>query len=75
MAREIDRFFSRYSFSSREMEIIRLLIQGKSKQEIEDELFISPHTVKNHIYNIYQKLGIKNRLEIIKLLHESKIIV
>jgi len=32
--------------------------------EIERDLFISPHTVRNHIYNIYQKLGVGSRLQL-----------
>jgi DNA-binding CsgD family transcriptional regulator len=69
---DIEGFFSKFSFSLREQEIIKLLLEGKSKQEIEEELFISPHTVKNNIYNIYQKIGVKNRLQIIKLIRKKK---
>jgi len=69
---DIEGFFSKFSFSIREKEIIKLLLEGKSKQEIEEELFISPHTVKNNIYNIYQKLEVKNRLQIIKLIQKKK---
>jgi two-component system sensor histidine kinase ChiS len=68
---DIEGFFSKFSFSNREQEIIKLLLEGKSKQEIEEELFISPHTVKNNIYNIYQRLGVKNRLQIIKLIRKK----
>jgi len=50
-----------HAVSQREEEILKLLLQGKSHKDIEEELFISYHTVKNHIYNIYQKLGVKNR--------------
>ena len=64
-------FFSRYSLSQREQEVIQLMIQGKSNKDIESELFISLHTVKNHIYNIYQKLGVKNRLQVVSLIRES----
>jgi len=64
-------FFSRYNLSQREQEVIRLMIQGKSNKDIESELFISLHTVKNHIYNIYQKLGVKNRLQVVSLIRES----
>ncbi len=53
----------------RELEIIQLIIAGKSNAEIEGILFISPHTVKNHIYNIYKKMKIKNRYELISLYH------
>jgi DNA-binding CsgD family transcriptional regulator len=52
-------------FTKRETEIHRLLIQGFSNKELSDKLFISPHTVKKHLKNIYKKLGVKNRLQII----------
>lgn len=68
----IDQFFDHYAFTNREKEIIQLMIEGKNKKEIEDRLFISAHTVKNNIYAIYQKLNLKNRLDIIDLLRRFK---
>jgi DNA-binding CsgD family transcriptional regulator len=59
-----------HGISKREQEIIRLVLQGKSNAEIEKELFISVHTVKNHIYNIYQKLHVKNRFQLIRLFRD-----
>ena len=61
----LDAFFKENRISKREQEIIRLLLDGKSNKQIEETLFISYHTVKNHLYNIYQKLGIKNRYELV----------
>ena len=58
-------FCSRYDISKREQEIIELVIRGKSNQQIEGILFISLRTVKNHLYNIYQKAGIKSRLQLL----------
>ena len=52
-------------FTKREIEIHQLLIQGFSNKELSDKLFISLHTVKKHLKNIYKKLGVKNRLQII----------
>ncbi|MCP4150829.1 MAG: histidine kinase [bacterium] len=69
---DADAFFKGYAFTEREMEIIKMLLKGKSKKEIEEELFISPHTVKNNIYSIYRKLGVKNRLDIITLFPNLK---
>ena len=40
-------------------------MQGKTNKEIEDDLFISIKTVKAHLYNVYKKMGVKNRLELI----------
>ncbi len=54
------------NISKREKEIIALILEGKSNKEIEEKLFISAHTVKNHIYHIYQKLGINSRYQLIK---------
>jgi len=68
---EIENILSPYNISAREKEIIRLIIRGKSNKDIEDALYISIKTVKSHIYNIYQKLGVKNRLELIHLIQKS----
>lgn len=65
---DLEEFLSKYEISRREQEIIHLMLKGKSNKEIMDELFISLYTVKNHIYNIYQKLGVKNRLQINNLI-------
>ncbi|MCK5221877.1 MAG: hypothetical protein KAR14_09885, partial [Candidatus Aminicenantes bacterium] len=54
--------------TEREKEIIILILNGKSNKEIEDELFISLGTVKNHLYNIYKKLKVKSRTQLITLL-------
>jgi DNA-binding CsgD family transcriptional regulator len=67
----LDTIFSEHKISEREKEIIHLLLKGKSNREIEDELFISVHTVRNHIYKIYQKLGVKNRVELVNFIHNS----
>ncbi len=64
----LETFFSTYNISSREREIIDLLLKGKSNKEIEDKLFISINTVRNHIYNIYRKLGIRNRVELVNFI-------
>lgn len=56
---------SMYGLTVRELEIVREVIGGKNNKEIGEQLFISPNTVKNHIYNIYKKIGIKNRYELI----------
>ncbi len=47
--------------SKREIEILHLLMAGKTNQIIADEMFISPLTVKNHVQNIMKKLQVKSR--------------
>ena len=49
--------------SDREIEVLRLLAEGKGNAEIADKLFISPKTVKNHIASILVKLQIENRIQ------------
>lgn len=57
--------------TSREREVFELLIQNKTSRQIADELFISEKTVRNHISNVMQKLGVKGRamavIELIKM--------
>jgi DNA-binding CsgD family transcriptional regulator len=62
-----DLFLREFQVSSREGEILSLLLKGKSNKQIEAELFISPHTVRNHVHNIYKKLGVSNRLQLLNL--------
>ncbi|HWQ74027.1 MAG TPA: LuxR C-terminal-related transcriptional regulator [Syntrophomonas sp.] len=51
--------------TKREKEILELLCSGASNQNIADRLYISLPTVKNHVHNIYGKLGINNRAQAI----------
>ena len=43
-------------------EIIQNILDGKNNQQICDELYLSFHTVKNHIYTIYKKMDVKSRI-------------
>jgi LuxR family transcriptional regulator of csgAB operon len=49
--------------SGREIEILGLVAQGAMNTEIAQTLYISRHTVKSHLYNIYKKIKVTNRLE------------
>ncbi len=60
--------YKKYGISEREGEIIALLIEGLSNQQIAKQLYISPNTVKTHIKNIYTKVGVNNRLQLFSLL-------
>jgi DNA-binding CsgD family transcriptional regulator len=61
-------FFKQYSITSRESEIILMLLSGRKNKDIGKELFISYHTVKNHIHKIYQKLDVRNRLQMYNII-------
>jgi len=58
-----------FGISRRECEVLEMVIAGKSHREIEDTLFISGRTIKNHLYNSYKKLGVKNRVQLLNLFH------
>ena len=47
--------------TNREREVFELLVQDKTTKEIAKQLFISEKTVRNHISNVMQKLGVKGR--------------
>jgi LuxR family maltose regulon positive regulatory protein len=49
--------------SERELEVLQLLAEGLTNQELASRLFLSPHTVKAHTRNIYGKLGVRSRTQ------------
>lgn len=56
----------RLGISKREYEILVLVAQGATNQEIADQLFISLNTVKTHLSNLYQKLDVSRRTQAIE---------
>ncbi len=50
------------TLTNREIQILLLITDGRSNQEIASALYISNHTVKTHIYNLYKKIGVKSRM-------------
>ena len=49
----------------RELEVVRLVVKGTKNKEIAEKLFISEGTIKIHLHNIYEKLNVKGRVELI----------
>jgi DNA-binding CsgD family transcriptional regulator len=58
-----------YNLTGRETEIIEMLVRGMTNQELADSLFISKKTVENHLYSIYQKMDVKNRMHLLQILN------
>ena len=54
----------RSPLSQREREIVGLVAQGFKNKEMAEKMFISEQTVKNHLHNIFDKLGVSDRLEL-----------
>lgn len=59
-----------YQLSPRESEILTYLAKGRNAAYIQEELIISPHTVKSHIYNIYRKLDIHSQQKLMDFVED-----
>jgi DNA-binding CsgD family transcriptional regulator len=59
---------TRYRLSDREIEVVGLVAQGLANKEIGSKLYLSEHTIKDHIKNIMRKMGATSRSEIIYIL-------
>lgn len=62
------RFVEKHEISKRESEVVRLICQGNSNQEISDALFISLQTVKDHTHRIFVKTGVRNRVQLTNMI-------
>jgi two-component system, NarL family, nitrate/nitrite response regulator NarL len=51
--------------SKRECEVVQCLVQGLTNREIADHMGLSPHTVKNYLFRVFDKLGVSNRTELL----------
>jgi NarL family two-component system response regulator LiaR len=60
--------------TERERDVLRCLVKGLNNNEIADKLVISLGTVKYHVSNIFQKLGVDSRVEAVKLAIEQKLV-
>jgi DNA-binding CsgD family transcriptional regulator len=63
-----DEFIRYFNISPREKEIIDRLMEGSAYKQIGDILFISPRTVESHVYRIFKKCGVSNKIELINLI-------
>lgn len=52
---------NKYEFTGRELEVLKLIAEGKTNEEISEQLFLSVRTVEKHITNIYSKLGVTGK--------------
>jgi len=62
------------SLTAREREVIRMIAAGLRNRDIGERLSISENTVKVHLHNIYEKLGVEGRMELLLLAQELKIV-
>ncbi len=60
--------------TEREMEVLKLMVDGLSNAEIADQMVVSVSTVKYHIRNILAKLGVENRVSAVKIAIQNKLV-
>ncbi len=63
-----------FTLTRKELEVLKLIAEGLRNQEIADKLFNSEETIKKHIYHMFQKLAVKNRLSLVSKAKEEGII-
>jgi DNA-binding CsgD family transcriptional regulator len=55
-----------YDLSPREEEVVKLVVGGQTTKQISDRLFIAEHTVQRHLSNIFEKVGVRSRRDLVK---------
>lgn len=64
---EKEKDLEKIKLTEREKDILKLIVDGLEYRAIADKLFISPHTVRTHFSNIYEKLHVCNKAQVIKM--------
>jgi DNA-binding CsgD family transcriptional regulator len=70
-AARIESFCSTHNLSPREIEVVQLLIEGLTTVAMAERLSISPHTVRDHLKNLYRKTGASSRGELLGLVSRA----
>lgn len=61
----------RFQLSQRELEVLRLLVEGRSAKYVSEELVISFNTARSHIRHIHEKLDVHSKQELISLIRKK----
>lgn len=70
---KVEAVCERYRLSPREREVMRILLKGRDAKYIMDTFYISQSTAKTHIYNIYRKLDVHSRQELMDLVDDIEL--
>ncbi|MBN1272978.1 MAG: helix-turn-helix transcriptional regulator [Candidatus Aminicenantes bacterium] len=68
----LNKTVDEYGITAREKEVLELIIKGKNNKQVASLLCIAPHTVKNHLYRLYNKLGVNSRYELLTFFLNKK---
>ncbi len=64
---------NQYLLTNREIEVIGYIYRGKKNNDIAEVLAIAPNTVKKHVYNIFYKLEVDNRVQLVNFIHRNNL--
>jgi DNA-binding CsgD family transcriptional regulator len=64
---DMKKFSGAFNISKREEDVIRQVLEGKTNKEIAASLYITVQTVKDHLYRVFQKANVRNRVQLINL--------
>lgn len=67
----LDDLMEKNQLTEKEKEVVRLLLQGYTYRAMAEEMFISENTVKYHAKNIYQKLNVNSKMELVKTFNRN----
>jgi len=67
MSQYLDKAAKNFSLSDREFDVLKLIADGRSNNEISEQIKVSVSTVKKHIYNIFNKAGVNSRTQLLNL--------
>jgi DNA-binding CsgD family transcriptional regulator len=69
---DLRRFFDEFHISKREEEVVLQICAGRTNKEISEALFISLQTVKDHVYRVFQKTDVRNRVQLTNLVQSYR---
>ena len=67
---KISQAISAFSLSDREADVLRLIADGRSNNDISEKINVSVSTVKKHVYNIFNKAGVNSRTQLLNMVYE-----
>lgn len=72
LEQRLDYIAETHSLTEREREVLALAYEGLTNPEIAEQLFVSKYTIKRHMHNIFGKLGVSTRMELVHLINGEK---
>jgi DNA-binding CsgD family transcriptional regulator len=71
LGKKLVHFNTKYALTPQEQRVVELILEGRNNPEIGEKLFISPGTVKRHVYNIFKKTKAASRLDLLRRIREA----